>query len=82
MVCTYTRNKTKTTKQQKNENEEGQKRREDTGKEKKRNEKETKTNMRSGRRPNPEGTRLLFAGTISPRMISADGPIGAKQNKK
>ena len=24
-----------------------------------------KTSMRSGRRPSPEGTRLLFAGTIT-----------------
>ena len=25
--------------------------------------------MRSGRRPSPEGTKLLFAGTISPTCI-------------
>ena len=35
---------------------------------------ETKTNiMRSGSRPSPEGTRLLFAGTVSPMMCPADG---------
>ena len=35
---------------------------------------ETKTNiMRSGSRPSPEGTRLLFAGTVSPMMCAADG---------
>ena len=45
-------------------------------KEKKRKEKknEAKTNMRSGRRRSPEGTRLLFAGgTVSPTMCPADG---------
>ena len=30
--------------------------------------------MRSGRRPSPEGTRLLFAGTISPMMYLSGGP--------
>ena len=30
--------------------------------------------MRAGRRPSPEGTRLLFAGTISPMMCLGDGP--------
>ena len=35
---------------------------------------ETKTNTRSGSRPRPEGTRLLFAsGTVSPMMCPADG---------
>ena len=35
---------------------------------------ETKTNiMRSGSRPSPEGTRLLFADTASPMMFPADG---------
>ena len=43
-------------------------------KEKKRKMKnETKTNIRSGSRPSPEGTRLLFAdGTVSPMMCPAD----------
>ena len=35
---------------------------------------ETKTNMRSGSKPSPEGARLLFAGgTVIPMMCPADG---------
>ena len=42
---------------------------------------ETKANMRSGSRPSPEGTRLLFAGgTVSPTMCPADGQ--QKDDKK
>ena len=37
--------------------------------------------MRSGSRPSPEGTRLLFAGdTVSPMMCPADGQ--QKNDKK
>ena len=38
--------------------------------------------MRSGRRPSPEGTRWLFAGTINPMMCSVDGPTEGKYEKK
>ena len=31
--------------------------------------------MRSGRRPSPEGTRLLFAVTISPMICPVDGRL-------
>ena len=35
-----------------------------------------------GRRPSPEGTRLLIAGTISPPMISPfDGPTDRRHEK-
>ena len=37
------------------------------------NEKNKQKNMRSGRRPIPEGTRLVFAGgTASPMMCPSD----------
>ena len=36
--------------------------------------KQKQTCMRSGSRPSPKGTRLLFAGdTVSPMMCPADG---------
>ena len=37
--------------------------------------------MRSWRRPSPEGTRLLLAGTISPVMCSVDGPTEGRHDK-
>ena len=43
--------------------------------------KQKQTCMRSGSRPSPEGTRLLFAGdTVSPMMCPADGQ--QKNDKK
>ena len=42
---------------------------------------ETKTNLRSGRRPSPEETRLLFAGTISPMICPGDGPTEGRHDK-
>ena len=55
-----------------------------TGKGKKERRKKMKTKkacIRSGIRPSPEGTRLLFAGdTVSPMMCPADGQ--QKNNKK
>ena len=45
------------------------------------NEEWNKIYMRSGSRPSPEGTRLLFAGgTVSPMMCPADGQ--QKDDKK
>ena len=43
----------------------------------------TKTNIRSGRRPSPEGTRLLFAGPISPinMICPVDGPTVGRHEK-
>ena len=35
---------------------------------------EAENNMRSGRRPSPEGSRLLFAGTLSPMICPVDVP--------
>ena len=37
--------------------------------------------MRTGRRPSPEGTRLLFAGTISPTICLGDGPTEGRHDK-
>ena len=37
--------------------------------------------MRAGRRPSPEGTRLLFAGTISPTICLGDGPTEGRHDK-
>ena len=37
--------------------------------------------MRAGRRPSPEGTRLLFAGTISPMICLGDGPTEGGHDK-
>ena len=43
---------------------------------------ETNTScMRAGRRPRPEGTRLLFAGTIGSTICLDDGPTEARQDK-
>ena len=44
---------------------------------------ETKTNMRSGRSPCPEGARLrlLFAGAISPILCPVDGPTEGRHDK-
>ena len=43
---------------------------------------ETKTLcMRAGRRPSPEGTRLLFAGTISPMICLGDGPTEGRHDQ-
>ena len=52
--------------------------------EKKRKERKTeqKTSyMRAGRRPSPEGTRSLFAGTISPMICPGDGPTEGRHDK-
>ena len=39
--------------------------------------------MRSGSRPSPDGTRLLFAGgTVSPMMCPADGHCNIRTTKK
>ena len=70
-VYTYTRKK---------KYEEGQKGKEQ--KERKQKKNETKTNMWSGRRPSPEGTRLLFVGTLSPITCSVDGPTEGRHQKK
>ena len=35
---------------------------------------EAENNMRSGRRPSPEGSRLLFAGTVSSMLCPGDRP--------
>ena len=51
------------------------------GKSKKRKKKKTKKKIRSGRRPISEGTRLLFAGTISPMMCPVDGPTEGRHEK-
>ena len=40
-----------------------------------------KTNMRPGRRPSPEGTMLLFAGTINRMIYSVDGPTEGRHEK-
>ena len=37
--------------------------------------------IRAGRRPSPEGTRLLFSGTISPTICLGDGPTEKRHNK-
>ena len=37
--------------------------------------------MRSGRRPSSEGTRLLFAGTISPTTRPVNGPTEGRQKR-
>ena len=37
--------------------------------------------MRAGRRPNLEGTRLLFAGTISRTICLGDGPTEGRHDK-
>ena len=42
---------------------------------------EANINMRWGRRPSPEGTRLLLAGTISPMTCPGDGPTEAQHDK-
>ena len=63
------------------EKKEGHKGKKQKGKRrKKRKKNETKTNKRSGRRPSPEGIRLLFTGTISPRIFPVDGPIEGRHN--
>ena len=43
--------------------------------------KRTKINMRSGRRPGLEGTRSLFAGTISHVICPGDGPTEGCHDK-
>ena len=63
---------------------EGKKRQKKKKKKKKKKEKkknEAKINMRSGHRPNPEWTRLLFACTISPMICPGDGPTSGRQDK-
>ena len=37
--------------------------------------------MRSGRRPSPEGARLLFAGPTSTMICPADGPTEGRYKK-
>ena len=46
----------------------------------KKRQNETKTNMRSGRRPSAELTRLLFAAMIKPMICSAHGPTEGEQS--
>ena len=41
-----------------------------------------KTSMRAGRRPSPGGTKLLFAGTISPMICPVDGSTEGRHEKK
>ena len=36
--------------------------------------------MRAGRRPSPEGTRMLFAGTISPTICLGEGPTEGRHD--
>ena len=58
----------------------GQKRKkEKKGKERKTNQKTSC--MRAGRRPSPEGTGLLFAGTISPMICLGDRPTEGLHDK-
>ena len=37
--------------------------------------------MRAVRRPSPEGTRLLFAGTVSPMICLRGGPTKGRHDK-
>ena len=37
--------------------------------------------LESGRRPSPEGTKLLFAGAISPMMHPGDGATEGRHDK-
>ena len=48
---------------------------------KKRKKMKQKTSMRSGRRPSPEGARLLVAGTINPMICPVDGPTKGRHGK-
>ena len=50
-------------------------------KERKERKNETKIIMRSGRRPSPERTGLLFADTISPMICPGDGPTEGRHVK-
>ena len=43
--------------------------------------KETKINMHSGRRPSPEETKLLLAGTISSMICPGDRPTEGRHDK-
>ena len=56
-----------------------------TQKKKKKNRKSEKNkttgNTRSAPRPNPEGTDLLFAGTISLTIFPVDGPTEGRHEK-
>ena len=64
-----------------------QKRAKRGGKEKKKKQRKERKNkqktscMRAGRRPSPEGTRLLFAGTVSPMISLGDGPTERRHDK-
>ena len=48
---------------------------------KERKNKQKTSCMRAGRRPSPEGTRLLFAGTVSPMISLGDGPTERRHDK-
>ena len=48
---------------------------------KERKTKQKNSYIRAGRRPSPEGTRLLFAGTISPMICPDDGPTEGRHDK-
>ena len=37
--------------------------------------------MHSGRRPSPEGTKLVFVGTIIPMIRAVDGPTKARHER-
>ena len=47
----------------------------------KKGERKTKPNIRSGRRPIPKGTRLLFPGRISPMIYPVGGPTQEDDSK-
>ena len=50
---------------------------------KKKKEKNEKANkMRSGRRPSPEGPRIMLAGTITPMICPVYGPTGGRPRQK
>ena len=41
----------------------------------------SESNMHSGRRPSPEGTKLVFVGTIIPMIRAVDGPTKARHER-
>ena len=73
-ICVHPKKK-KTTKKGKNERNRSEK-------EKESKEMKQKTSMRAGRRPSPGGTKLLFAGTISPMICPVDGSTEGRHEKK
>ena len=59
----------------------GQKRKNEKKRKEERKTKQKTSCMRTGRRPSPEGTRLLSAGTISPTLCLGDGPTEGRHDK-